>query len=108
MRNVHRRQPHARVLRAAALLAVLFLGSGLCGCGEDPKAKLVGTWTVVSDPAAPKPTGLASIVSDIQSSWVIELKQDWTFKLTMTPLRGPKTMEGTWSIAQSSVTLTPQ
>src|SRR5688572_13795339 len=105
MRNAHRHQPHAQVPRAAALLAVLFLGLGLCGCGEDPKAKLAGTWTVVSDPAAPKPTGVAGIVSDIQSTWVIELKQDGTFKLTMTPLGGPKTIEGTWSVAQSSVTL---
>ena len=107
-RSAHRHEPRAPVLRAGALLAVLFLGSGLFGCGEDQKAKLAGTWTVVTDPAAPKPTGVAGIVSDIQSTWVIELKQDGTFKLAMTPLGAAKTIEGTWSIAQSSVTLTPQ
>jgi hypothetical protein len=84
-----------------------FLASGLSACTEDPKANLPGTWKVVPDPAAAKPTGTGGVVSDIQSSWVIELKQDGTFRLTMTVLGAPKAIEGTWSVSGQSLTLTP-
>ena len=102
------RQPRSRLLRTAAVLAVSLLASGLSGCTEDPKAKLPGTWKVVPDPAAPKPTGVGGIVSDTQSSWVIELKQDGTFKLSMMSLGTPNAIEGAWSVSGQSLTLTPR
>ena len=104
----HARYPQSRALRATAVVALTVLCSGLLGCRDDPKAKLIGTWKVVSDPAASKPTGVAGIVSDTLGSSVIELKQDGSFTMTMTTLGTPKTIEGTWTLSDSSLTLTPQ